>query len=59
MMFIGSLVGRYVIRRYVGAERWNRLRGVLAAGILAGVGVFIGIGIALLLVARAAWVWPW
>jgi len=59
MMFIGSLVGRYVIRRYVGAERWNRLRGVLAAGILAGVGVFIGVGIALLLVARAAWVWPW
>ena len=59
MMFAGSLAGRYLIRKYVGAERWSRVRGILAAGLLAGVGVFIGIGIALLLVARAAWVWPW
>jgi len=59
MMFSGSLIGRYVIARYMGLERWRRARGVISAGILAGTGIFIGIGIALLLVARAAWVWPW
>lgn len=57
-MLIGSAVGHLVGRRVLG-ERWRTLRAVIAAGILAGVGVFVGLGIALLLVARAAWVWPW
>jgi len=57
-MLIGSAIGHLVGRRVLG-ERWRTFRAVIAAGILAGVGVFVGLGIALLLVARAAWVWPW
>ena len=57
--FLGSFIGHYVIRRYIGREKWNFIRGILAAGILAGVGVFMGIGVSMTLLAKAAWVWPW
>ncbi|MCS7105332.1 MAG: OPT/YSL family transporter [Thermofilaceae archaeon] len=57
-IFVGSMLGR-LLRRYVGDEKWNEIRGPLAAGILTGAGVFVGISISLLLVARAAWIWPW
>lgn len=57
--FLGSFVGHYGIRRYLGAEHWTAVRGVFAAGIFAGVGVFLGIGVSMTLIAKAAWVWPW
>lgn len=57
--FLGSFVGHYGIRRYLGTERWASVRGVFAAGIFAGVGVFLGIGVSMTLIAKAAWVWPW
>ncbi|MEM2617845.1 MAG: hypothetical protein QXL64_09955, partial [Thermofilaceae archaeon] len=57
-IFVGSMLGR-IIKRYVGDERWNEMKGPLAAGILTGAGVFVGISISLILVARAAWIWPW
>ncbi len=57
--FLGSFVGHYGIRRYLGTERWAAVRGVFAAGIFAGVGVFLGVGVSMTLIAKAAWVWPW
>jgi hypothetical protein len=57
-VLVGSAIGHLVGRRMLG-ERWSSLRPMIAAGLLAGVGIFVGVGIALLLVARAAWVWPW
>ena len=57
-ILVGSAIGHLVGKRMLG-ERWSSLRPMIAAGLLAGVGIFVGVGIALLLVARAAWVWPW
>jgi len=59
MTVAGSFIGHYGIRRYFGRERWAAVRGVMAAGILAGVGVFLGVSISMTLISKAAWVWPW
>ncbi|HID90563.1 TPA: hypothetical protein EYP44_01220 [Candidatus Bathyarchaeota archaeon] len=58
-IFVGSLVGRYILRRFIGKERWERVRGIMAAGALAGTGFGIGIGISIALLAKASWIWPW
>lgn len=57
-IFVGSMIGR-LVRRYVGDDRLNDVKGPLAAGILTGAGVFVGVSISLLLVVRAACIWPW
>lgn len=59
MTLVGSLVGKIVLSKYIGKERWENLRGILVAGFVAGSGVFIGLGISVTLLARAAWIWPW
>jgi len=59
MTFLGSFVGHYGIRRYIGRERWTAVRGVFSAGILSGIGVFLGIGVSMTLIAKSAWMWPW
>lgn len=58
-IFLGSLIGHYVIGRYVRKEEWIKIRGVFVAGIFAGVGVFLGLGVSMILIAKSAWVWPW
>lgn len=59
MILLGSLIGQYGISRYMGKERWNFMRGVLSAGIFAGVGVFLGVSVSMMLISKASWVWPW
>jgi hypothetical protein len=59
MIFLGSIVGQYGISRYVGREKWNLMRGVLSAGVFAGVGVFLGVSVSIMLISKASWVWPW
>ncbi|MEM2960148.1 MAG: hypothetical protein QXU67_00925, partial [Candidatus Bathyarchaeia archaeon] len=58
-IFLGSLIGHYVIGRYIGREEWMRIRGIFVAGVFAGVGVFLGLGVSMILIAKSAWVWPW
>lgn len=43
MIFLGSFIGQYGISRYIGRDKWNVVRGVLSAGVFAGVGVFLGV----------------
>jgi len=59
MTLVGSLIGNYGIGRFVGKERWRAMRGVFAAGIISGVGVFLGVNISMTLISKAAWVWPY
>ena len=59
MLCIGSFVGNYFISRFLGRDKWLRLRPVIAAGFLAGMSISIGIGIAGTMLTKAAWIWPW
>ncbi len=58
-LFLGSSLNRYVMPKLFGAERWNRVRGIIVAGFACGEGVMVGLGIAFSLIGKAAWLWPW
>jgi hypothetical protein len=58
-VFVGALMNRYVLPRFVGRERWEKHKPVIAAGIATGQGIATGIGIALLLISKATWIKPW
>ncbi|MEM1853502.1 MAG: hypothetical protein QXR56_07405 [Thermofilaceae archaeon] len=59
MVFITSVLSRYVISRAIGREKWERIRSVVVAGFLAGVGIIVAVGVAITLLSKAAWIWPW
>ncbi|MEM2414517.1 MAG: hypothetical protein QXU42_02410 [Thermoproteota archaeon] len=59
MVFIMSLVGKYLMPRLMGAERWNAMRGIVLAGFSAGMGIIVAIGTTITLVSKASWIWPW
>jgi len=59
MTFIGSLIGKLVLQRYFGENRWWRMRGIVVAGILVGTGLALGVGTSLALLQKASWVMPW
>ncbi|MCS7105634.1 MAG: hypothetical protein NZ954_08770 [Thermofilaceae archaeon] len=59
MVFLMSLLSKYVIARAIGKEKWNRIRAVTIAGFLAGVGIIVAAGVAITLLSKAAWIWPW
>ncbi|MEM2187221.1 MAG: hypothetical protein QXT37_09600, partial [Thermofilaceae archaeon] len=59
MVFITSILSRYVVSRAIGREKWERIRSVVIAGFLAGVGIIVAVGVAITLLSKAAWIWPW
>jgi len=58
-VFIGSIIGNYVIKRYMGAEWWMRNRSVVVAGIFAGEGIILGISAVALMMIKATWLKPY
>jgi len=58
-VFIGSIIGNYVIKRYLGAEWWERNRSVIVAGIFAGEGIVLGISAVALMMLKATWLKPY
>jgi hypothetical protein len=59
MVFVSSLLSRYVFARALGREKWERVKAVVIAGFLAGMGVIVAVGVAITLLSKAAWIWPW
>jgi len=59
MVFVSSLLSRYVFARTLGREKWERVKAVVIAGFLAGMGVIVAVGVAITLLSKAAWIWPW
>ena len=59
MVFLMSLLSKYVFARVMGREKWASIRAVVIAGFLAGIGIIVAIGTALTLLSKASWVWPW
>jgi len=58
-IFIGSALNRLLLPTAVGKERWEEVRSVVVAGILAGQSICVGLGVAVTLVGKSVWVWPW
>ncbi|HPD14735.1 MAG TPA: peptide transporter [Planctomycetota bacterium] len=52
-MFIGACIGRYVIARRLGAEKWRRYVPVLCAGYACGVGLIGMLAVGISIITRA------
>jgi len=59
MVFLMSLLSHLVFKRYLGADRWNAVKGIVVAGVIAGLGLVVGLGVSLVLISKASWLWPW
>lgn len=57
-LFVGAVLGRYVLRRRFGKEWWDENRAVIVAGVVAGEGIIVGIAVALIMISKATWVLP-
>lgn len=58
-VFTASLVSNLALSRALGRERWNEMKAVVAAGLMAGYGIVAGLTIAALFISRSSWLWPW
>jgi len=58
-MFIGSMLNRFVIPRFVKKEYWRENRGIIIAGLLCGESIVVGIGIAASIASKATWIKPY
>ncbi|MEM2129262.1 MAG: OPT/YSL family transporter [Candidatus Bathyarchaeia archaeon] len=54
-IFIGALIGKYIIQRIIGKEKWNNYRYILFAGVAAGEGLSIAISVAAVMLTKTAW----
>ncbi|MGQ9478674.1 MAG: hypothetical protein ACUVQ0_01465 [Thermoproteota archaeon] len=59
MVFVMSIVSKYLMTRILGKERWYYIRGIALAGFAAGIGVVVAVGTTITLLSKASWVWPW
>jgi hypothetical protein len=53
-LFLGALLGRYVLSKRFGEERWRRYLPVLAAGFACGMGLVGMMSVATALITKAA-----
>ena len=58
-LFLGSIISTFFMPRYFGKEKWERIRGAIAAGILVGYGIVIGLTVAVAFIMNSSWLWPW
>lgn len=56
-MFIGGVVGQFVIRR-MRKEWWDTYKAVVVAGLAAGEGIMVGLFAGLVLMMKSVWVLP-
>jgi len=58
-MFLGSVLGRFAIPRFVKKDYWRENRGIIIAGLLCGESIVVGIGIAASIISKATWMKPY
>ncbi|RLG79364.1 MAG: hypothetical protein DRO13_06110 [Thermoprotei archaeon] len=58
-MLIGGLVGRFLLQRIFGRERWREINSLVVAGIATGEGIIVGIAAASILMFKTAWIKPY
>jgi hypothetical protein len=56
---VGSILGNYIIRRYVGNQWWSQYRPIIVASVLAGTGIVVALSAALIMILKATWILPW
>jgi hypothetical protein len=59
MIFIGSVLGNYVLTKLMGKDKWLKIRWLVVAGFSVGISLSTGISISASLVSKATWIWPW
>lgn len=56
---LGGLLGRYVIKKYMGDEWWGKNRAVIVAGIAVGEGIMVGIFSGFTMMSKSTWLLPY
>ncbi|MEM3478572.1 MAG: hypothetical protein QXV74_00830 [Candidatus Bathyarchaeia archaeon] len=59
LMFIGAIVGKYLLPRFLGAEWWQQNRMLVVGGILCGEAVAVALGAIISLIGRSMWIMPY
>jgi hypothetical protein len=54
-IFLGAVIGKYIIQRIIGKDSWNSNRYIIFAGIAAGEGLSIAISVASVMLSKTAW----
>jgi len=57
-MFLGGFIGRYVLARFMGKEKWDTYKAVIVAGIATGAGIVAGIAGAVVCMYKSIWILP-
>ena len=58
-MFVGALLGKFIIPRLVGRDWWENMKATIVAGMGIGQGVMVAVSVTLALIARFKWIEPW
>jgi len=58
-LFVGSVLNKFVFPRFLGRERWDENRSVIAAGLVSGEGLAAAVAVASSLIMKATWIKPW
>ncbi len=56
-MLFGGIAGK-ILQRFLGKERWNREKSVLAGGIMVGEAIIMVFATSALMIARSIWILP-
>jgi len=56
---IGGIIGKYVLQRYIGKEKWNENKAVIVAGVALGEGIIVGIFSAFTMMSKSTWLLPY
>jgi len=56
---VGGIIGKYILQRRMGVEKWTSMKPVVAAGLAMGVGVAVGLSAPIAMVAKAMWSEPY
>lgn len=54
-LFIGHIIGIKILKRWFGADWWDKYRGVVLAGVACGYGIIAAVGGASILISKALW----
>ncbi|MEM1582934.1 MAG: hypothetical protein QXK89_10585 [Candidatus Bathyarchaeia archaeon] len=58
-LFVGGLLGRILMEKHFGRERWATLKPIIVTGIAVGEGISVGVCSALVMIIKSAWILPW
>jgi len=58
-LFIGSVVGWFLLQRQFGREWWMQYRAIISGGLAVGEGIIVSIAVALMLISKGTWILPW